>query len=70
MSLTAKFYSELVKNDPAFLIYRSSYNLTPFIHQQLLLWRLSVIHPVNVLIGDEIGLGKTIEALRLLMLKR
>ncbi len=70
MTLTAKFYSELVKNDPAFLIYRSPHNLTPFIHQQLLLWRLSVIHPVKVLIGDEIGLGKTIEAiLAILMLK-
>jgi superfamily II DNA or RNA helicase len=70
MTLTAKFYSELVKNDPAFLIYQSSYNLTPFIHQQLLLWRLSVIYPVKVLIGDEIGLGKTIEAiLTILMLK-
>lgn len=65
-TLVARFAYELMKNDPTFLIYSAQNvrgNFSPYIHQQLLLWRLSVINPVRVLIGDEIGLGKTIEAI-------
>lgn len=35
----------------------------PFAHQVELLFRLSLRRPVRILIGDEIGLGKTIEAI-------
>jgi len=35
----------------------------PFAHQVELLFRLAFRKPVRILIGDEIGLGKTIEAI-------
>ncbi|MFP3287092.1 MAG: DUF3883 domain-containing protein [Acidilobus sp.] len=38
----------------------------PFAHQVELLYKLFVRKPLRVLIGDEIGLGKTIEAIMLL----
>ncbi len=65
-AVVARFAYELMKNDPSFLIYSVQNvrgDFSPYIHQQLLLWRLSVINPVRVLIGDEIGLGKTVEAI-------
>ncbi|WP_456328553.1 helicase-related protein [Archaeoglobus sp.] len=65
-SLVARFAYELMRNDPSFLIYSAQSvrgDFSPYMHQQLLLWRLSVINPVKVLIGDEIGLGKTIEGI-------
>lgn len=37
--------------------------ILPFAHQMELLFRLAFRRPVRVLIGDEIGLGKTIEAI-------
>jgi superfamily II DNA or RNA helicase len=37
--------------------------ILPFAHQTELLFRLAFRKPVRVLIGDEIGLGKTIEAI-------
>lgn len=58
-----------MKNDPSFIIYSAQNingNFSPYIHQQLLLWKLQFPDPVNVLIGDEIGLGKTIEAILLI----
>jgi hypothetical protein len=41
-------------------------NYIPYIHQQLLLWKWRLRKEVKVLVGDEIGLGKTIEAALLL----
>jgi superfamily II DNA or RNA helicase len=41
-------------------------NYVPYVHQQLLLWKWRLRKEVKVLVGDEIGLGKTIEAALLL----
>jgi len=65
-SLLARFTVELMENDPSFLIYSAQNhygNFRPYIHQQLLLWRLSIPEKIRTIIGDEIGLGKTIEAI-------
>jgi len=65
-NLLARFTAELMENDPSFFIYsaQNNYgNFKPYIHQQLLLWRLSLPEKLRVIIGDEIGLGKTIEAI-------
>lgn len=64
--LLARFTAELMENDPSFLIYSAQNHygdFKPYIHQQLLLWRLSVAKNLRVIIGDEIGLGKTVEAI-------
>lgn len=64
--LLARFTAELMENDPAFLIYSAQNhygNFKPYIHQQLLIWKLSVPERIRVVIGDEIGLGKTVEAI-------
>jgi hypothetical protein len=56
--------SRLKDCDPTYYMARKGY--TPFIHQQLLLWKWRFKKDIRVLIGDEIGLGKTIEAAMLL----
>jgi superfamily II DNA or RNA helicase len=65
-NLLARFTTELIENDPSFFIYSAQNhlgNFKPYIHQQLLLWRLSLLEKLRVVIGDEIGLGKTVEAI-------
>lgn len=65
-NLLARFTAELMENDPSFFIYSAQNhygNFKPYIHQQFLLWRLSLPERLRVVIGDEIGLGKTIEAI-------
>ncbi len=65
-NLLARFTAELIENDPSFFIYSAQNyygDFKPYIHQQLLLWRLSLPERLRVIIGDEIGLGKTIEAI-------
>ena len=65
-SLLARFTVELMENDPSFLIYSAQNhygNFRPYIHQQLLIWRLLIPNEIRTIIGDEIGLGKTIEAI-------
>jgi len=56
------FFTLDIKADPPIL---------PFAHQIELLFRLAFRKPVRILIGDEIGLGKTIEAILVVeLLKR
>ncbi len=56
------FFTLDIKADPPIL---------PFAHQIELLFRLAFRKPVRILIGDEIGLGKTIEAILIVeLLKR
>jgi|Deesub1362B_J571_1020462.scaffolds.fasta_scaffold00101_2 SNF2 family DNA or RNA helicase len=65
-NLVARFLVELAENDPSFFIYSAQNHLgdfRPYIHQQLLLWRLSPAKEIRTIVGDEIGLGKTIEAI-------
>lgn len=68
-NLLAKFFVELAENDPSFFIYsaQNQYgDFKPYIHQQILLWQLSVPKKLRTIIGDEIGLGKTVEAILIL----
>ena len=53
-SLHPFFFILSLKGDPP---------LTPYAHQTELLFRLQFRKPIRVLIGDEIGLGKTIEGI-------
>jgi len=67
MGLVAKVALELLEKDPSFIIYSIQNPLKEpmlrvFKHQSLLLWRVIVSNPIRTLVGDEIGLGKTIEA--------
>ena len=65
-NLLARFVVELIENDLSFFIYSAQNfydDFKPYIHQQLLLWRLSLPEKLRVVIGDEIGLGKAIEAI-------
>lgn len=54
---------------PFFFILNTNLNtkadppILPFAHQTELLFRLAFRKPIRVLVGDEIGLGKTIEAI-------
>jgi len=50
--------------DPTYYMIKRGY--TPFLHQQLLFWKWRFKKDLRVLVGDEIGLGKTIEAAMLL----
>jgi len=56
--------SRLRDCDPTYYMAKKGY--TPFIHQQLLFWKWRFKKELRGLIGDEIGLGKTIEAAMLL----
>jgi len=56
--------SRLRDCDPTYYMTKKGY--TPFIHQQLLFWKWRFKKDIKVLVGDEIGLGKTIEAAMLL----
>jgi len=58
------FLSRIRDCDPTY--YMAKKNYIPYVHQQLLLWRWRLRREVKVLVGDEIGLGKTIEAALLL----
>jgi superfamily II DNA or RNA helicase len=58
------FLSRILKCDPTY--YMAKKNYIPYVHQQLLLWKWRLRREVKVLVGDEIGLGKTIEAALLL----
>ena len=55
---------------PFFYILRKSISsedpVYPFVHQQELISKLFARRPIRVLIGDEIGLGKTISAIMLI----
>jgi len=50
---------------PFFFILNTSADppILPFAHQTELLFRLAFRKPIRILVGDEIGLGKTIEAI-------
>ncbi|MHA1609791.1 MAG: protein NO VEIN domain-containing protein, partial [Candidatus Njordarchaeales archaeon] len=52
-------------NHPYFFIFntRADPPVLPFAHQTELLFRLAFRKPIRILVGDEIGLGKTIEAI-------
>ena len=56
---------EAYEHHPYFFVLRHDADppVLPFAHQTELLFRLSFRKPIRVLIGDEIGLGKTIEAI-------
>jgi superfamily II DNA or RNA helicase len=58
------FLSRIRNCDPTY--YMAKKNYIPYVHQQLLLWKWRLRKEVKVLVGDEIGLGKTIEAALLL----
>jgi superfamily II DNA or RNA helicase len=58
------FLSRIRNCDPTY--YMAIKNYIPYVHQQLLLWKWRLRREVKVLVGDEIGLGKTIEAALLL----
>jgi len=58
------FLSRIRNCDPTY--YMAIKNYIPYVHQQLLLWKWRLRKEVKVLVGDEIGLGKTIEAALLL----
>jgi len=58
------FLSRIRNCDPTYYMARKNY--IPYVHQQLLLWKWRLRKEVKVLVGDEIGLGKTIEAALLL----
>jgi len=67
-NLISRFTLELLENDPAFFFYSLQPSMPGYKpvkmlkHQAALLWRIVPVNPVRCLIGDEIGLGKTIEA--------
>ncbi|MGC8983483.1 MAG: DEAD/DEAH box helicase, partial [Desulfurococcaceae archaeon] len=56
--------SELFRENPIFKLRQLGYE--GYLHQAELVYRLMLRRPIRVLIADEIGLGKTIEALMLL----
>ena len=65
----------LLSNDPVIFFYSHLYTTDPrylrrpiraYLHQVDLFSRLQLRRPIRVLIGDEIGLGKTIEATAIL----
>ncbi|MEM3753491.1 MAG: helicase-related protein [Candidatus Micrarchaeaceae archaeon] len=56
------FYNYLTPTDPKYL--RNP--IIPYLHQVDLFSRLQLRRPIRILIGDEIGLGKTIEAIAIL----
>jgi superfamily II DNA or RNA helicase len=58
------FLSRIRNCDPTYYMVKKNY--IPYVHQQLLLWKWRLRKEVKVLVGDEIGLGKTIEAALLL----
>lgn len=65
-NLVARFLVEQMENDPSFIIYSAQNHrgdFKPYIHQQLLLWRLAPAEKIRTIVGDEIGLGKTVEAI-------
>ncbi|MCS7144691.1 MAG: helicase-related protein [Archaeoglobaceae archaeon] len=57
------FLQECEKNEPACILLSKGWNRVymPFMHQQYLYWKFSLEDAIRVFIGDEIGLGKTIE---------
>ncbi len=58
----------LSKSDP-YLAIASNYSPSPidiYLHQVDLLSRVMFVRPIRILIGDEIGLGKTIESISIL----
>jgi superfamily II DNA or RNA helicase len=54
----------LVDEHPLFRL--KSFGYEGFIHQAELFYRLAIRSPIKVLVADEVGLGKTIEALMLI----
>jgi len=54
----------LVDEHPLFRL--KSFGYEGFIHQAELFYRLTIRSPIKVLVADEVGLGKTIEALMLI----
>ena len=65
---TALFiFNELYKHDPLFWLPAiSGFEYEPYVHQAELFIRLSLRSPIRALIGDDVGLGKTIEAMMIL----
>ncbi len=58
---------ELYNHNPLFWFPSiSNFEYEPYIHQVELLIRLSLRNPIRALIGDDVGLGKTIESIMLL----
>jgi|GEM_PF-6870717 len=55
---------ELIEEHPLFRLKYFGYD--GYIHQAELFYKLAIRQPVRVLVADEIGLGKTIEALTLI----
>ena len=70
-ALLKKVLGTMIRGDP-FLFYSSFYPISPvepidvYGHQAALLFQLMPRRPIRVLIGDEVGLGKTIEAIAIL----
>lgn len=61
------FISELFQEHPLFRLYlMGKREFKGYLHQAELLYRLILREPVRALIADEIGLGKTVEALLLI----
>ena len=56
--------SQLLQENPLFMLRLLGYE--GYLHQAELVYRLVLRRPIRVLIADEIGLGKTIEALMLI----
>ncbi len=59
-------HNSLSEHNPLFRITKASgFSLEPFMHQADLFVRLACRRPIRALIADDVGLGKTIEALLL-----
>ena len=68
-SLTTALFilNELYKYNPLFWLPSiSGFEYEPYAHQAELFIRLSLRSPIRALIGDDVGLGKTIEAMMVL----
>ncbi|MCD6143897.1 helicase-related protein, partial [Thermococcus sp.] len=67
MSIKRALTREIILGNPILLFYSlkapGGRPIKPFLHQAHLLYHAVVARPVRLLIADEIGLGKTIEAL-------
>ncbi|MEM3927709.1 MAG: hypothetical protein QXT07_02055 [Archaeoglobaceae archaeon] len=63
MTALKAFLERCEELEPAsMLLSRVKRRYSPFMHQQYLYWKSLLEPSVRVFIGDEIGLGKTIEA--------